>query len=62
MIVDCIVCGVPLETEYAHTFHDTGCPQRTDPDGVDECVQWSTCGADCHAYCCPTCNPPQEDE
>jgi hypothetical protein len=57
----CYICGQPLVTDDAHTFHAEGCPRRADPTAA--CWNYSACGEDVHESCCPTClgpNKPQQ--
>lgn len=52
----CAVCDekIYFDNEDAHTYHTAGCPTATNAEAP--CDGHYSCGADCHAHCCPTCN------
>ena len=55
----CIVCGYAIADGYAHTYHASICPVTAGAE-LEDCIEHSLCGEDCHPECCPVCNPTEE--
>lgn len=56
--ISCTVCGLPVDVEDCHQYHDAACRYRREAADYlrgDSIAGLCTCNAVAHPACCPQC-------